>query len=248
MTTRCSMAGQRERRPPAAKRPLDIVLSSLGLLVSLPLCGLIALAVKLDDGGPVFYSQERMGREGRPFRSWKFRTMVIDADAQFGRLQAREPDPRITRPGRILRVMALDELPQLWNILKGEMSFVGPRALLPAEIEVNGNGALIPSEKVPGYQARHRVTPGLTGLAQVYAPRDLPRRHKFKYDLLYIRRQSFGLDLKLIALSVWISVRGKWEYRGDKRRNAHSASVADTTWKPKETKQRASKSLADGRN
>src|SRR5437867_5569429 len=105
MTTRWSMAGQRERRRPAAKRPLDVVLSSLGLLVSLPLCGLIALAVKLDDGGPVFYSQERMGREGRPFWTWKFRTMVIDADARFGWLQAKERDPRITRVGRILRAM-----------------------------------------------------------------------------------------------------------------------------------------------
>jgi len=194
------------------------------------------------------YSQERIGREGRPFRSWKFRTMVVDADARFGRLQAKERDPRITRVGRILRAMALDELPQLWNILKGDMSFAGPRALLPAEIEVNGNGELIPLEKVPGYQARHQVTPGLTGLAQVYAPRDLPRRHKFKYDLLYIRRQSFGLDLKLIALSVWISVRGKWEYRGHKLRNAYSPSVADTIWKPKEAKQRVSKPLANRRD
>jgi lipopolysaccharide/colanic/teichoic acid biosynthesis glycosyltransferase len=96
------------------------------------------------------------------------------------------------------------------------MSFVGPRALLPGEIEVNGNGELIPLEKIPGYEARHRVRPGLTGLAQVYAPRDIPRRYKFKYDLLYIKKQSFWLDLKLIMLSIWITLRGKWEYRGKK--------------------------------
>jgi len=110
----------------------------------------------------------------------------------------------------------MDELPQLWNIFKGDMSFVGPRALVPEEIEVNGLGAAVPLEKIPGYEARHRVRPGLTGVAQVYAARDVPRRHKFRYDLLYIRRQSVWLDLKLILLSFWITFRGRWEHRGRK--------------------------------
>ena len=198
------------------KRPFDILVSGLGLLVSAPLWALIALAVRLEDRGPVFYSQERVGKGGRRFKSGKFRSMVSDSDERFGPLQAMDGDSRVTRVGRVLRATALDELPQLWNIFKGDMSFVGPRALLPEEIEVNGNGELIPLEKIPGYRERHRVRPGLTGLAQIYAPRDIPRRHKFKYDLLYIKKQTFWLDLRLIALSVWITVRGKWEYRGRK--------------------------------
>jgi lipopolysaccharide/colanic/teichoic acid biosynthesis glycosyltransferase len=142
--------------------------------------------------------------------------MVPDSDVRFGPLQACSGDSRVTRVGRVLRATALDELPQLWNIFKGDMSFVGPRALLPEEIEVHGNAALVPLEKIPGYEERHRVRPGLTGLAQIYADRDLPRRSKFRYDLLYIKKQSFWLDLKLIALSFWITFRGKWEHRGRK--------------------------------
>jgi len=180
------------------------------------LWAIISLAIKLEDGGPVFYAQERVGEGGKRFRSWKFRSMVPDSDQRFGPLQAGENDHRVTRVGRVLRATAIDELPQLWNILRGDMSFVGPRALLPEEIEVNGNGELIPLEKIPGYDARHQVRPGLTGLAQVYAPRDIPRRHKFKYDLLYIKKQTLWLDLKLIALSFWITARGKWEHRGKK--------------------------------
>ncbi len=198
------------------KRIFDMVLAGLGLIGSAPLWTLIALGIKLEDGGPVFYAQERVGRGGARFRSWKFRSMVPDSDGRFGPLQARDSDPRVTRVGRVLRATALDELPQLWNIFKGDMSFVGPRALLPEEIEVTGNGELIPLEKIPGYEARHQVRPGLTGVAQIYAPRDIPRRHKFKYDVLYIKKQSFWLDLKLIILSFWISFRGKWEHRGRK--------------------------------
>jgi lipopolysaccharide/colanic/teichoic acid biosynthesis glycosyltransferase len=201
---------------PALKRPFDVALSGLGLLGSLPLWALIAAAVKLEDGGPVFYGQERVGRGGRRFRSWKFRSMVVDADERFGALQARHDDPRVTRTGRLLRATAMDELPQLWNILVGDMSFVGPRALRPEEIEVGGDGTPVPLQAIPGYEARHRVTPGLTGIAQIYAPRDIPRRQKFKLDQLYVGKQSFWLDLRLIALSFWITVRAKWEHRGRK--------------------------------
>ncbi len=201
---------------PLLKRPFDVALAGLGLLVSAPFWPLIALLVKLEDGGPVFYAQERVGRDGLRFRSLKFRSMVPDADRRFGPRQAADGDARITRVGRWLRATALDELPQLWNILRGDMSFVGPRALRPAEIEVDGRGEAVPLEAIPGYRERHAVTPGLTGLAQVYADRDIPRRQKFRYDLLYIRRRSFGLDLRLILLSLWITVRGAWEVRGRK--------------------------------
>src|SRR6185503_1828330 len=167
-------------KAPLLKRPFDVVLSGVGLIVSAPLWALIAGAIKLDDGGAVFFPQVRVGQGGRRFRSWKFRSMIEASDAQVGPLQARDRDPRITRVGRLLRATAMDELPQLWNIFRGDMSFVGPRALLPEEIEVSGDGARVPIEAIPGYEARHRVRPGLTGLAQVFAPRDIPRRHKFK--------------------------------------------------------------------
>ena len=186
------------------------------MLVSLPVWGVIAMAIKREDGGPVFFKDDRVGRGGAVFKALKFRTMVRDADALFGRRQATEDDPRVTRVGRFLRATALDELPQLWNIFRGDMSFVGPRALVPEEIEVNGEGESIPLESIPGYEARHQVRPGLTGVAQIYAPRDLPRRHKFKFDLLYIKRRGFWLDLKLIILSFWITLRGRWESRGKK--------------------------------
>jgi lipopolysaccharide/colanic/teichoic acid biosynthesis glycosyltransferase len=204
------------QRDGAPKRALDIALSGLGLLLSAPLWFVIAAAVRFEDGGPVFYAQERVGRNGRTFRALKFRSMIPDAERHVGPLQAATDDPRVTRVGRLLRATALDELPQLWNIFRGDMSFVGPRALRPGEIEVNGRGVVERLEKVPGFEARCAVRPGLTGVAQIYAPRDVPRRHKFRYDAVYIRRQSFGLDVRLILLSFWISMRGSWEARDKK--------------------------------
>jgi lipopolysaccharide/colanic/teichoic acid biosynthesis glycosyltransferase len=195
---------------------LDITLAGLGLVVSSPLWLFIALAIKLEDRGPVFFGQERVGRGGRAFRVLKFRSMVPDAEARVGALQASEGDPRVTRVGRILRATAMDELPQLLAIFRGDMSFVGPRALRPGEIEVRGNGAQEALEDVPGFAARCAVMPGLTGVAQIYAARDIPRRQKFRYDLLYIRKQSFALDIRLIIVSFWITFRGTWESRGRK--------------------------------
>jgi lipopolysaccharide/colanic/teichoic acid biosynthesis glycosyltransferase len=122
----------------------------------------------------------------------------------------------VTKVGRLLRATAMDELPQLWNIFRGDMSFTGPRALRPGEIEANGGGQLEMLEDVPGFAERSSVRPGLTGIAQIYAPRDIPRRLKFRYDVLYVRRQSLWLDLRLIALSFWITFRGTWEARGSK--------------------------------
>ena len=110
----------------------------------------------------------------------------------------------------------MDELPQLWNIFRGDMSFVGPRALRPGEIEVEADGRLVALEDVPGFAHRIRVRPGLTGLAQIYARRDMPRRHKFRYDRIYVEQRSWLLDLRLILLSFWISFLGTWEARGRK--------------------------------
>ncbi len=203
-------------RIPPAKRALDIVLSGLGLIGSAPLWALLALAIKLEDGGAVFYRQERAGEGGSPFHALKFRSMIPDAEAKVGAAQAREHDPRVTRVGRLMRATAMDELPQLWNIFVGDMSFVGPRALRPGEIEVTGSGEYQRLEEVPGYAERQRVRPGLTGVGQIYAPRDVSRRHKFRYDRLYITRQAFWLDVRLIALSFWITFRGRWEHRGRK--------------------------------
>ena len=199
-----------------AKRALDVALSAVGLVLSAPLWPVVAALIKLEDGGPVLYAQDRVGQGLRVFRAWKFRSMVPNAEAGLGAVQATHHDPRVTRVGRVLRATAMDELPQLWNIFRGDMSFVGPRALRPGEIDGGTDGRFVSITEIPGYVERHRVMPGLTGVAQVYAPRDVPRRHKFTYDLIYVRRQSFGLDLRLILLSFWITFRGRWESREDK--------------------------------
>jgi lipopolysaccharide/colanic/teichoic acid biosynthesis glycosyltransferase len=206
----------RMRGSALAKRAFDIAVALAGLGLLLPLWGLIAVAIKLDDGGPVFYSQERVGRGGRRFRALKFRSMVPDAEARFGPRPATPDDPRVTRVGRWLRATAMDELPQLWNILRGDMSVVGPRALRPDEIDGEESDRAVPLEAIPGFAARAAVRPGLTGLAQIYAPRSLPRRQKFRYDRLYVERRSLWLDVRLILLSFWITLRGTWEVDGRK--------------------------------
>jgi lipopolysaccharide/colanic/teichoic acid biosynthesis glycosyltransferase len=198
------------------KRLLDVTLSALGLALSSPLWLMIAAAIKLDDRGPIFHRQTRIGRGGRPFVVLKFRSMRVTGASADTLTQARESDPRITRVGRLLRATAADELPQLLSIFVGDMSFVGPRALMPEEIETASNGRVIPMHEIPGYETRITVTPGLTGLAQIYAARDIPRRSKFRYDKLYVSRQGFWLDVRLIALSFWISARGAWETRDRK--------------------------------
>ncbi len=213
------MDGNQQQRVPHnlwTKRSFDTVLSALGLLLSAPLWAVIAFFIKLDDGGPVFYGQKRVGCRGKCFKSWKFRSMIPDADKRYGNLQAKDADDRVTRIGRWLRATAMDELPQLWNIFVGDMSFVGPRALVPVEAEVMGDGREVPMSSIPGYQQRHLVRPGLTGVAQVYAPRDIPRKHKFKMDLLYVRKRSFCWDMKLIMISFWITFCAKWESREEK--------------------------------
>lgn len=198
------------------KRPFDITISLIGIVLSLPLWLLFSFFIWLEDRGPVFYKQWRVGKAGKLFKAIKFRSMVTDAEKEHGPIQAKENDPRITRTGKILRAMAMDELPQLINIFLGDMSFVGPRALRPEEKEIDKESETRILSEIPGYAERHAVRPGLTGLTQVYLPTDSSRRKKFRYDLLYIRKRSFWLDLKLIFLSFWISLRAKWESRQDK--------------------------------
>ena len=195
------------------KRGFDVLLASIGLVIAAPLWALIAIAVKLQDGGPVMFRQERVGLNGRVFDALKFRSMIPDAEARTGAVQATEHDPRVTPVGRLLRATAMDELPQLWNILRGDMSFVGPRPLRPGEADIADDGVVIPLCDIRGYETRHLIRPGLTGLAQVYAARDLKRSGKFRLDRLYLKRASFGLDMKLLLISLLITARGAWERR-----------------------------------
>lgn len=202
-----------------AKRLFDIAFAGAGLLVTTPVWVVVPVLVTLDSRGPVFYRQSRSGLHGREFGIAKFRSMVVDAERE-GPRQAVTGDARVTRVGRWLRATAMDEVPQLWNILVGDMSVVGPRALRPGEIEAEGDGRDVRLEDVPGFATRASVRPGLTGVAQLYASRSLPRRQKFRYDRLYIRRQSFWVDIRLVLLSLWITVSGAWEQRG-RRRTPH---------------------------
>ena len=198
------------------KRPFDILLSFCGIVLSSPFWIVLAFLIWLEDRGPVFYTQERMGRSGHIFKALKFRSMIIDAEKEHVPIQATENDSRVTRVGKYMRKTAMDELPQLINIFKGDMSFVGPRALRPQEKEVNGDGSAMDITQIPGFLERSRVKPGLTGLAQIFLSADAPRRKKFRYDSIYIGRQSFCFDIKLICLSFWITFRAKWESQEQK--------------------------------
>jgi len=195
----------------ALKKLLDIPLALVGVVLALPLWLVFSLAIKLGDGGPIFFTQNRWGKNKRIIRAYKFRTMVPNAIERFGHLQAQERDTRITRVGRLLRATSLDESPQLLNILKGEMSWVGPRVIAINEAQTHGKDKDLPDDSIPGFELRSKLIPGLTGVAQIYAPRNVSRRNKFRYDLIYFRKQSLSLDVRLIFLSVWITLRAKWQ-------------------------------------
>lgn len=206
--------GAEKVKEPVSKRIFDIVLSFSGFVLSSWLWPLIWIGIWFEDGPPCCIKQFRIGKNGKLFKVIKFRSMRKYTLNEKINIQASENDSRITFMGRILRKTALDELPQLINIFIGEMSFVGPRALLPAEIEQND--CFLHVWEIPGYEKRIKVRPGLTGIAQIFAPRDLPRRHKFKYDLLYVRKMNFFLDLKLILISFLITFKGSWERKRNK--------------------------------
>ena len=176
------------------KRAMDILLSLAGLIIAFPFFAVIAASIKLTDGGPVFYKQTRLTRNGAKFEIYKFRTMIQDAEKIGGPQLASERDPRILPVGRLLRATRMDELPQLLNILKGDMSVVGPRPERPelaAEIE----------KEIPEFQYRLKVKAGLTGYAQVYGKYNTTSYDKLKLDLTYIRNYSVLLDFKLIFMT-----------------------------------------------
>ena len=177
------------------KRTLDIILSVLLLIAASPFMLLTALAIKLYDHGPVFYSQVRCTKGGKEFAIYKFRSMIVDAEKKGGVQLAKEHDERITPVGRVIRAARIDELPQLFNILKGDMSFVGPRPERPELIEEY-------SQEMPEFVFRMRVKAGLTGYAQVYGKYNTTPYDKLKLDLFYIENYSFWTDMKLILMTV----------------------------------------------
>ncbi len=190
------------------KRLVDICLSSLGLLLGLPLMAVAAASIKFQDGGPVFYSQERVGKREKAFRVYKLRTMVPEAEGNGGPVWALPNDPRVTRVGRWLRKLRIDEIPQTWNVLKGEMSFVGPRPERPVFVESL-------QTKYAVYSLRHLVRPGITGWAQVccpYAASEEDNLLKLEYDLYYLQNASMLFDLRIIlrTISTVASGWGSW--------------------------------------
>lgn len=170
----------------------------------------VPLAIWLEDRGPIFYRQRRLGLNGRPFNVLKFRTMIPNAEKHTGAVWATKDDPRITRVGRILRRTALDELPQVINIARGDMSFVGPRSERP---ELHAEF----TKSVPGFERRLAVLPGLTGLAQVKGDYNLPPAEKLAYDLEYIDRRSLLMDVGLILMSIGKTFTLAWDHKAERR-------------------------------
>ncbi|MGH9362104.1 MAG: undecaprenyl-phosphate glucose phosphotransferase [Thermoanaerobaculia bacterium] len=178
------------------KRGMDVAMAAAALLVLLPFLPLAALAVWLEDRGPIFYRQERMGLDGKPFMILKFRSMRVDAEASSGPIWAIRNDPRRTRVGTFFRRWSIDELPQLWNVLLGDMSIVGPRPERPSFVREF-------KHKIPQYMLRHRVKSGITGWAQVHGWRgNTSIKKRIQYDLYYIENWSLLLDLKILAMTV----------------------------------------------
>jgi exopolysaccharide biosynthesis polyprenyl glycosylphosphotransferase len=174
------------------KRAFDVLLASVLLVIALPVLALVATAMVLVSGRPVIYRQTRVGRDGSPFVIYKLRTMHRRAEEATGPVLAIENDPRVTGPGRLLRATRLDELPQLWNVLRGDMSFVGPRPERPEFVRQY-------EDEIQGYRERFKVRPGLTGYAQVNGEYHTSATTKLKYDLAYMYNRSFWLDLKILS-------------------------------------------------
>ena len=180
-----------------AKRAMDIVLCSIAMLVAAPVMLMVAAAIKLEDGGPVFYRQKRLTRGGREFEILKFRSMIVDAEKYAGAVLATENDPRITKMGKFIRATRLDEIPQILNILKGDMSIVGPRPerkVFAQEFE----------KELPEFSYRLKVRGGLTGFAQIYGKYNTTAQDKLRLDMMYIENYSLLLDIKLIILTIRI--------------------------------------------
>jgi lipopolysaccharide/colanic/teichoic acid biosynthesis glycosyltransferase len=182
----------------AGKPLFDFLLSAVGTVATIVPALLIAIAIKLDSRGPVFYRQERIGRDGRPFGILKFRSMVVGAEAMGAGVRVAPDDGRVTRVGRLLRRSSLDELPQILNVLRGEMSVVGPRPTLRYQVQ----------QYDEGQRRRLRVKPGITGWAQIQGRCAIPWDQRIPFDIEYVERMSFGMDLRILARTVGVVLRG----------------------------------------
>ena len=190
------------------KRVLDVLFSFIILVVSFPVVLISAIAIKLDSEGPVFFTQERCGMNGELFRMVKFRSMFVDAEKRTGPVWSTKDDPRITRVGKVIRKLRIDEIPQMANVLKGEMSMVGPRPERPFFVEKL-------AEEIPYYKRRLKVRPGITGWAQVkhkYDETIEDVKVKLRYDLFYIENMSLRMDFKIIFRTVFVVLFGKGHY------------------------------------
>jgi len=195
---------RRDRIILAAKRIIDVLVSFVGLVLSAPIILLTAVAIRLESPGPIFYRQERVGQHERHFTLFKFRSMAQDAEAEGGPVWAAENDPRVTRVGAIIRKLRIDEIPQMINVLKGEMSFVGPRPERPFFVERL-------KQNIPYYDLRHSVKPGITGWAQIcyrYGDSEQDAIEKLQYDLYYIKHMSPVFDLQIIFESFKVIIFG----------------------------------------
>lgn len=193
------------RRFQEFKRAFDIIASSIGIVITSPIIALTVLIIKIVSPGPVFFKQERVGYCGRSFEIYKLRTMRIDAEKNTGPVWAKEDDPRLIKFGKIIRKLHVDEIPQFFNVLKGDMSIVGPRPERPVFVEKL-------SDEIQDYGKRVRVKPGITGLAQVrhkYDETIKDVRKKVKYDLLYIREMCLMVDLRILLRTVLVAALGK---------------------------------------
>lgn len=193
------------RRFAEFKKVFDIVAAAFGMVFAAPIIALTGLLIKAVSPGPIFYKQLRVGKDGHVFHIYKLRTMRLDAEKVTGPTWARENDPRLIKYGKLIRKAHLDELPQLFNVLKGEMSIVGPRPERPIFVDEL-------SKKISDYQKRLHVKPGITGLAQVVHKYDetiQDVKKKVKYDLLYIKKMCFLCDLRILFLTVFVALTGK---------------------------------------
>ncbi|MEX5712519.1 sugar transferase [Parafrankia sp. FMc6] len=222
----CSRCDRRDRR---VKRAVDISGALAGLIAGAPLLVLAAIAIQAEDGGPVLFRQERIGERGRPFTILKFRTMVADAENKGPGLVTYRGDPRITRVGRLLRATSLDELPQLLNILRGEMSLVGPRPTVRSQVERYTSSQL----------RRLSVPPGLAGWAQVNGRNSVPWSRRIELDVWYVDHRSIRLDLLIILRTIRTLVLGSGTYGAGGRNEdldsagvAHSAATSHDTESP----------------
>lgn len=197
------------------KRPFDLFVAAVGLLIASPLWLVFSVAIKLEDRGPILFVQDRGGKGQDPHTG----VQVSYHGPQRHREVRQHPSPGTRPPGDEGRTPAEGHQPgrdaQLWNIARGDMSWVGPRALPIDEAQVHEEGDL-PDEAIPGFEARSRLRPGLTGIAQIFAPRDIPRQQKYRYDAIYATSQSLWLDIRLIFISLWITLRARWEAREKK--------------------------------